>query len=225
MTRSAVVVLSFLVALCCSAYATSDEFLTFQGLLDSQQVGNFYNGAGLPGTPNFGVSFSPNIYALWSTDKGGSGNYRSSQTPLGNPVIYVSAPQNGAAATGIMNATNGFSTGLNFYYSAAFAGIQNTTVTIWSGANGTGTVLASITLANNDSSCNPISFCTWTSIGALFSGTAHSVTFAGPANTFGLTDITLGSSQTAIPEPSTLLLVGAGLVGVSFGRVRRYFRP
>ena len=39
------------------AHANSTEILSFQGLKDQQQVGNFYNGGGLTSTPNFGVTF------------------------------------------------------------------------------------------------------------------------------------------------------------------------
>jgi hypothetical protein len=123
---------------------------------------------------------------------------------------------------GVMNAARGFSNGLNFYYTAGFTGNQTGTVTVWSGANGTGMVLATITLTNNNASCSAPSYCTWSSDGVNFSGTAHSVTFSGPANELGLADLTLGKNTTAVPEPSSIFLLGSGLVGVSFFRVRRF---
>jgi hypothetical protein len=101
-----------------------------------------------------------------------------------------------------------FSNGINFYYSALFASGQSETVTIWSGANGTGTVLATIVLGSNDASCGFPAYCNWSNAGSNFSGTAHSVTFSGPANELGLSDITIGSSHTAIPEPSAAYLSG-----------------
>jgi hypothetical protein len=221
MTRSvcSAVILSLLLLLSVSAVADSGELLTFSGLGDLQAVGNFYNGSGLASTPNYGVTFSSNFFGLRSVSNGGAGNFAS--TPTGNPAIFINGIT-GSPATGMMNVTNGFSSGLNFFFTAGFTGTQTETVTIWSGANGTGTVLATITLANNNTGCTSTAYCTWSDIGTSFSGTAHSVTFSGPANELGVADVTIGSSISAIPEPSTIYLLATGLVGVSFGRIRRF---
>ena len=226
MTRSlySVIIVCILLTLSVSAYANSGIVLSFQGLGDQQVVGNFYNGGGLPSTPNYGIVFSSNFLGLRSTANGGAGFFNS--TPVGTPAIFVTGPSNGAAVTGVMNVMNGFQSGLNFYYAfnlpGGFKGLQNVTVTIWSGANGSGNVLATISLSANGCQNSSPSFCQWSSAGTSFSGNAHSVTFAGPSNFFGLSDVTLGSSGTAIPEPSTLFLLGTGLVGISLGRVRRF---
>jgi hypothetical protein len=53
------------------AMATSGEFHTFQALGDLRWVRNFYNGRGLPFTPNYGATFSSNFYGLSSVYKGG----------------------------------------------------------------------------------------------------------------------------------------------------------
>jgi len=216
-------VLSVLMAACLStsAFANSGELLNFHGLGDLSPVGNFYNGGGLADTPNYGVSFSSNFFGLRSFANGGSGNF--SGTLTGVPAIFINGTL-GSAVTGTMNVAPGFSTGLNFYYTAGFASNQFLTLKVWSGSNGTGTVLATIVLANNNGSCTAPAYCMWSDAGVTFSGTAHSVTFTGPANEFGLSNLTLGSSQTAVPEPSTILLLNTGAVGVFACWRRRLFR-
>lgn len=223
MVRSVVGALLFCSLIVCfaavPARANSGELLSFEGIGNLQAVGSFYNGGGLSSTPNYGVTFSSNFYGLLSIANGGAGNFAPNITST--PAIFVLGP-NGSAATGTMNVTSGFVTGLNFFYTAGYTGTHTGTVTIWSGANGTGTVLATIQLSNNNSGCTSPAYCTWTAVGVSFSGTAHSVTFGGPANELGLSDITIGSSTTAVPEPSSIYLVASGLMLISGSRLRRF---
>jgi hypothetical protein len=209
------VVLPMFLLLAASAFANSGELLSFQGLGSLQQVGNFYNGAGLSSTPNYGVTFSSNFFGL----RAPPGVF--SPTPTGTPAIFMCPTCTAGTPTmGVMDVAPGFSNGLNFFYTAGFTNGATETMTIWSGVNGTGTVLATLTLSNNNGNCN---YCTWSDIGVKFSGTAMSVTFSGPADQLGLADITLGSSTTAIPEPSSIYLMGTGLGVVSLG-LRRFRR-
>jgi len=201
-----------------AAYAHSGELLNFQGLGDMQAVGDFYNGAGISGTPNYGITFSSNFLGLRSVYHGGSGAF--APNPTGTPAIFINGTT-GANVTGYMNVNNGFSGGIQFFYTAAFS----ETVTIWSGANGTGTILATISLSPNNGSCTGFpTYCNWTSIGLNFSGSAKSVSFTGPADGIGIADITVGADTTAVPEPATLALLGTGLVGISSRRIRKFFR-
>jgi hypothetical protein len=217
------VILSTLVLLSATAFAGSGQLLTFQGLGDLQPVGSFYDGGGLTSTPNYGVTFSSNFFGLRSFANGGSGQFAG--TPNGMPAIFMNGTV-GSTVMGTMNVVPGFSGGINFFFTAGFQPGQNETVQIWSGSNGTGTVLATISLSNNNGSCTTPSYCSWSSIGAAFSGTAHSVTFTGPADQLGITEITLGSSTTAIPEPSSIYLLGTGLTALSLrkGAIRRLLR-
>lgn len=203
-----------------SAFANSGELMNFQGVLNNAPIGNFYNGSGLASTPNYGVTFSSNFYGLVSVYNGGSGAFLP--TPTTTPAAFINGTT-GSMVTGVMNVAPGFQNGLNFFYSAGFAAGQSETVTIWSGANGTGTVLATITLGNNNGACTGFpSYCTWSNVGATFSGTAHSVTFSGPANELGIADVTIGGNLPAIPEPASIYLIGSGLAAISLGKARRF---
>lgn len=209
---------------CTGAAPSTCPILTFDGISNLKPIGNFYDGAGLKSTPNYGVTFSSNFFGLLpgqgaifsntlNTSNGGTVQI------LGVAVICPIACATGAQTTGIMNVIPGLSA-INFYFSAGFTNGQTETVTFWSGANGTGSVLATISLANNNGSC---SYCNWSDVGLKLTGTAYSVTFSGPADELGLADITLGSSSTAIPEPSSMWLLGTGIGALLLPRLRRFF--
>lgn len=209
-----------LIALCLLAAGTTPAHatpitLTFSGLNDLQAIGNYYDGGA--GT-NYGISFSSNVFALKSVYQGGAGGFLPD--PTQSPAMFIMGTT-GANATGIMNVGPGFSSGISFFYTAAYT----ETVTVWSGANGTGTILATINLSPNNGSCVGFpSYCTWNGVGLSFTGTGKSVTFSGAANGAGFSDIVLGSKNLIIPEPSTLVLLGAGLAGTSIGGSRRLLR-
>ena len=233
MGRNSVLGLSLLAILFLSvspAFAGPIQLITFNGLQDMQQVGNFYNGGGPSNVPNLGISFSSNFYGLRSECAtgstigncipGGQGSGAFLPDPTQTPAIFILGTP-GTMATGYMNVTGGFSSGINFLYTAAF----KETFTVWSGANGTGTVLATLTLNPNNGACaGGPAYCNWTSVGVAFSGTAGSVTFSGSANGIGITDVTLGSNLSALPEPSSFWLLGSGLLGVAVPRVRRLLK-
>lgn len=172
--------------------------LTFEGLQDSEQVLEFYNGGtggnGSSGI-DYGISFGADSLALTS---GNYGNNPSVPTIL----FFLSGP--GA----IMNSANGFSTGFSFYYAA----FQSGSVSVYDGLNGSGNLLATLPLP-----ATPNPAYEWHPIGVGFNGTAKSVLFGGAADTIGFDDITLGSETPghAVPDGgATAGMLAAGLAGI-----------
>ena len=205
--------------------------LTFDelGTISSTQepVLNYYNG-GYAGNgtascgfticgpgPNDGVYFLSNALVLTSDTVGGTGNFVNE--PSSPNILFF------LTGTGdVMDIPGGLTTGFSFFYSGSSAQ-GNGTISIYSGLDGTGTLLASFTA---DTSLTPLcttgpSYCVWQPDGVSFSGTAESVVFGGAANFIGWDDITLGSATAGgVPEPATMTLVGLGLLGLA-GVARR----
>lgn len=186
--------------------------LNFLGLKDQEPVQNFYNGGtggfGSSKGLNYGLTFSSNTLAIKSYLQGGSGGFVE---PHGGSAIFFTG-----TTPGVMNSAAGFSGGLSFFFAAG----ASATVTVWSGANGTGNILASITLSPNSGGACGVTYCTWTFVPLPFAGEAGSVVFAGAGNQLGISNVNVGSTLAAVPEPSSLLLVGTGVVGL-WGKLRR----
>lgn len=66
--------------------------------------------------------------------------------------------------------------------------------------------------------------CNESDAGIRLSGTAKSNTLSGPADTIGLRAITLGNSATAIPEPSSIYLLGIGIAACCAQYLRRFLK-
>jgi len=154
--------------------------LTFEGLQDQEHVLNYYNG-GLGG-PNYGIVFGADAI-VGVCGSGANCDF----APSGTGIVYF---LNGPGV--IMNVAAGFTTGFSFYYTAVD---QTGTVTVYDGLNGSGNVLATLSLSALGSNCggSQYDYSCWASQGVTFSGTAKSVNFSGAANGIGFDNITLGS--------------------------------
>jgi hypothetical protein len=189
------------------------QVLTFAGLQNLEPIDSYYDG-GLGGMgsgpgPNYGITFTSDSLAVIQDGAGGTGNFESA--PGGTTVAFFLT---GAGDT--MDKASGFNTGFSFYYSAVFAGSVN----VYSGLDGTGSLLATLSLAttgNNGPAGNFYNM--WVPVGVTFAGTAESAVFSGSANYIAFSDITLGSSTAGNAPDHTgaglYLLAGLGLAGAA----------
>jgi len=169
------------------AAAQTKGIVTFGRLKNLEFIDQFYNGGtgslGSGPGPNYGLELTANAQAIISASKGGSGNFI--HNPGGYPVMFFQA---GNAVT--MTATNGVGVAVWFSYSA----LQTGSATVYTGPNGTGTILASITLPPNNSGCTTYKLCVWSAVGVPLSTTAGSITFAGVPDYLAIGTIHLGSA-------------------------------
>jgi hypothetical protein len=196
--------------------------LSFEGLLDNEEIQEFYNGGtGSLGSsgPNYGISFGGGALALIDQDAGGSGNFANEPTP--DTIAFW--------LTGdslVMNVAAGFDTGFSFFYTSSVAGA----VTVWDapgGATGGGNLLATVNYGPQPlGGCgggDPTgAFSCWDPVGVSFSGIAMSADFTGGADVTGFDNITLGTEEAggAVPEPATMWLLTTGLGGAAWRRYR-----
>lgn len=115
-----------------------------------------------------------------------------------------------------MNVAAGFTTGFSFYYAdqVGFTG----SVSVYSGQDGTGSLLSSLSLPSTPNPYN-----VWAPIGVSFGGTAESVVFSGSANYIAFDNVTLGSTTpgVVVPEPSSFAIAGLGGLGLVGYALRR----
>lgn len=179
--------------------------MSFDGMGVPEYVDNYYDGgcstiAGVVpatcGGPNYGVTWSGAITAD-----------RLAPPPPSSPDFMAYA--DGVSAT--MDVASGFKgAGFSFDY---YGG--GPTVSVFSGLNGTGSLLTSQTL---DSSLCGLAFC-WKSYDLDFSGTAESVIFGG---TGVFDNITFNEGSATVPEPGGLGMAALGLLLMgAFAGVRR----
>ncbi|MCG8517301.1 MAG: PEP-CTERM sorting domain-containing protein [Pseudomonadales bacterium] len=213
-----------------SAYAVPFT-LDFEGVGDQAQIQDFYNGGtdsdGNSGT-NYGVGFGDNALGVVDGDAGGNGNFANEPSP--DTIMFF------LSGSSILNYSPGFDTGFSFYYTTS----QAASVTVWDQENAGGSLLGQIDLVANSTANNCAGdpsgqFCNFDVGNVTFSGTAKSIDFSGTANQVGFDNITFGSDDpnvpgddtptTVVPEPSTLVLLGLGLIGVSVTRRRLRMTP
>ncbi len=184
--------------------------LDFEGLQDLESVETFYDGGsgsmGSTGT-DYGVTFSSNGLAIIDEDEGGSGNFGGEPSP-DTVLFFLSGTETRMTVDG------GFDTGFSFYYSSIeYVG----SIDIYDIND---LLLASMILQKTPYNGAPDptgEFSPFVALGVDFDGTASYVDFGGSANKIGFDNITFGSETPvgAVPEPSTILLVGIGLLGLA----------
>ena len=184
----------FLLLLPMLSEAQTKAVVNFGRLKNLEFIDGFYdNGKGSLGSgpgPILGLQFTANAQIIVSASKGGSGNFINN--PGGEPVMFF---QTGNPVT--ITATNGVNTAVWFYYSA----LQTGSATVYSGPNGTGNILASVTLPPNNSGCNTYKLCVWTTVAVPLNTNAGSISFAGVPDYLAIGPIHLGS---AIPTSIVL---------------------
>jgi len=203
--------------------------LTFENIAtyphpNTVQILDFYNGGtssvGTTG-PNYGVSFPANALNICLNTLS-SVCSNTSRGRQGDPNSQLGALFFLSGSNTFVNVPGGFTTGFSFNYTAINVG---GTVNVWSGLNGTGSLLASWNLPVTPSGpCvgYGAGFCPFYPVGVGFSGTAMSIDFGGVANQIVFDDVTFGSSTPGVPEPGTLAMFGSGVVGLA-GMLRRKF--
>jgi hypothetical protein len=94
-----------------------------------------------------------------------------------------------------------------------------TTITAWSGLNGTGTQLASITLDPNSTNggCTSSAYCFWSTASLAWGGLAQSIQFGDAALKGGFDDITVNP----VPLPAAGWLLMSALGGIGAWRRKR----
>jgi PEP-CTERM motif len=199
-----------------TASAQAAFSIDFVGLQNDEYVNSFYaGGTGSLGSgpgPNYGVTFA-NAYVLNEYD-----NNEDELNPGPNSITFLSG------SGSIMDMASGFTTGFSFNYSAPYAGGS---VTVWSGLDGTGTQLASLSLpttpAYGDPGCGK-PYCPLLPFGVTFAGTAESVNFSGSADYIVFDNITVGSGTVitgGVPEPATWAMMMVGFAGLGFAGWRK----
>jgi len=187
--------------------------LDFEGIANATAIGSFYNGVG---GPDYNITFGPNALALVDSDAGGGGNFGHEPSP--ETIMFF------LTGSAVLNVPDGFDTGFSFFYSSPFA---TGNVNVWSGMNGTGTLLGSFPLGTTpqDGGDPNGSYSPFVPIGIEFEGIAMSVDFQGAANNIGFDNITFGDSvpegaESPVPEPSTVI-GGITLAGLAASKMLR----
>lgn len=189
------------------AFAATTTF-DFESVTSFASIADFYNGgtdgAGASG-PDVGVSFGGDAIGL-------ANDFQTYFSNAPSPLGVMTAVGTDAA----LNAAGGLANTLSFSYSSAAA--VTDAVQVWSGLNGTGSLLASFSLAANaQSGCSDSPFCRFDTSGGAFAGIAHSITFGNAANVAAFDNVTVA----LVPEPATYAMMAAGLAGLAFAKRRR----
>jgi hypothetical protein len=189
-----------------------------------QEILSYYNGGadqnGAIG-PSDGVVFNSNAVSLLNYGVADPGLSNTGDEPDGSnaSLTFFSGPV-------ILDVASGFTTGVVFDYTSPYFAYN---VSVYSGLDGTGSLLASDNLANTYANFPIQPYYGggpggWGVGGASFSGTAESVVISGDlAGYAAFSGLTLGSAP-AVPDttgPVVYLLAALGLAGASWASRRR----
>jgi len=225
------------VAMCATRAEAGSVTLTFGDLVNGTYIENWFNGGQssppqLTNGPSDGVVFSANADELrrgtnGHAPSGGSGRFENNPSGV-NGVLYFpfsSSSLNNDTASYI-NVAGGF-TGLSFYYSLienSTSSFGEDTVKLYSGLNGSGSVLATLALAPNSATvaCTTTGdeFCTWSLASFSNFGVAQSVYF-GPLQSTPLEGYEFDDFTFSTPLPAALPLFAGGLGVISLFGLRR----
>ncbi len=169
--------------------------IDFESVSPFASIGNTYAG----------VSFGPDAQGLVNDALGPY--FSNAPSPLG--VMFVSGTGVPDAA---MTVAAGF-TQLSLFYSSADAVAD--AVQVWSGANGTGNLIASFNLlVNATNGCSDSAYCRWDTLSGVFAVKALSITFGAGTQAAAFDNISV------VPEPASALLLGLGLAALVVSRRR-----
>lgn len=219
--------ISTLLASAAGAEVVTLDFNSLDGE-EREHPGLFYAGGqggqgGLgsgPG-PVYGITFSADALVA-CTLQFACDDPEASQTPtnvlrfLDPRASFLPDP----AAPSLMNVAGGFRGTYAMLYATNTAG----SFRIWSGLNGTGTILRSVQLGVTEG-CHDVgaNVCLFAPVETTFQGLARSVEFVGiDFDLAGFDHITLDLANSAAPEPAAwaLMIAGFGLAGATLRRRR-----
>lgn len=191
-----------------SAAPAFSATLDFQGAGEYNFVQDYYNGgtndAGASG-PNFGVSFGPDVLVVTNDD------YFTYYSNAPTPGVMAAV-----GADAALNVAAGFSGQVSFWYSAS----ENTSITFYSGLNGSGSELLTFNLtANAQDGCSDAAFCHWDFATLDLNGQiAQSIQFGGTAGLAGFDNISV--APVPVPAAGVMLLSALGGLGAIARRKR-----
>jgi PEP-CTERM motif len=181
-----------------TAFADTGTLIDFEEPASFDSIGSFYDGVG--------VVFTPDALALQNDELGPY--FSNAPSPIG--VMFAAGPD----AT--MNVGVGFKDSISFSYSSSALVIS--AVNVYSGLDGTGTLLASFNLVSNAQlGCSDSPYCRFDTVSSTFGGIARSVTFGASTGAAVFDNVAI----TAVPEPTSAVLMALGVAGLLVARQRR----